>query len=126
MADLQWTRHPWDGAVLIGAAARRACGGRRRGDAAMLVLLTWGHSLAAVPYAVVAMGFVPALFTATMIYPCAAFSSLMIFQVRAGLEWSVDTATRFGCTYWTQALRAGEKRSAERKREGPRANGELT
>ena len=53
------------------------------GGAAMLVLFSWGHSLVAVPYAVVAMGFVPALFTATMIYPCASFSSLMIFHVCA-------------------------------------------
>jgi hypothetical protein len=36
----------------------------------------------AAPYAVVALGFLGALFTATLVYPCFAFAALMVSQVR--------------------------------------------
>jgi len=47
----------------------------------VMMLVSWGTCLVAAPYAVVALGFLGALFTALVVYPCVVFAVLMISQV---------------------------------------------
>jgi hypothetical protein len=46
-----------------------------------MMLVSWGTCLVAAPYAVVALGFLGALFTVTFVYPCVVFAVLMISQI---------------------------------------------
>jgi hypothetical protein len=52
-----------------------------QGCTAMLVALTWGSSLLAVPYAVGALGYLGALMLITVLHVCSTFSALLVMQV---------------------------------------------
>ena len=48
----------------------------------MLVSLTWGSSLVAMPYAVGALGYIGALLAICVLHACSTYASLLVMQAR--------------------------------------------
>eukprot|EP00959_Pyramimonas_sp_CCMP1952_P246187 5145904-Pyramimonas_sp.AAC.1 len=48
----------------------------------MLVSLTWGSSLVAMPYAVGALGYIGALLAVCVLHACSTYASLLVMEVR--------------------------------------------